>query len=158
MKLCRKRESKTFSSKAPLICALFTYGSFFLWVRDVLHLYFAHTLKFLASKTILIWQGCVGALVFHDKPERKWRKKNPLKYFNFFIAQVRDTFVTSTLITFGYFFLFSCINLTFPFSVFLFVSLPLSYSTPGRKGKNSNNVFHWLLIFLEILLKIFKGP
>ena len=50
-------------------------GSFFLWVRDVLHLYFAHTSKFLASKTILIWAGCVGAIVFHDKPDKKMKKK-----------------------------------------------------------------------------------
>ena len=54
------------------------YGSFFLWVRDVLHLYFAHTSKFLASKTILIWPGCVGAIVFHGKPESKWRRKETL--------------------------------------------------------------------------------
>ena len=53
-------------------------GSFFLWVRDVLHPYFAHTFKFLASKTILIWPGCIGTLVFHGKPERKWRRKKTL--------------------------------------------------------------------------------
>ena len=53
-------------------------GLSFLWVRDVLHLYFAHTSKFLASKTIRIWPGCVGAIVFHGKLERKWRRKQTL--------------------------------------------------------------------------------
>ena len=38
-------------------------GSFFLWVRDILHLYFAHTFKFLASKIFLILPGCAGAIV-----------------------------------------------------------------------------------------------
>ena len=87
-----------------MFAKVITIGSFFLWVRDVLHLYFADTSKFVASKTILIWPGCVGAIVFHGKPERKKEKKrNPLKYFNFFIAWVRDAIVTSNLITFGYF-------------------------------------------------------
>ena len=54
-------------------------GFFLLWVRDVPHPYFLfpyfpHTSKFLASKTILIWPGCVWALVFHGKPEKKSRK------------------------------------------------------------------------------------
>ena len=55
-----------------------TIGPFFLWVRDVLHPYFAHTSKFLASKTILIWPGCEWALVFHGKPENKSRRRKTL--------------------------------------------------------------------------------
>ena len=76
-------------------------------------------------------------------------EKNPLKYFNFFIAWVSDAFVTSTLITFGYF-CFSFEKVNFPILIFLFVSLLWSYSTPGRKLRNTNLVFQWLLIFFEI--------
>ena len=135
-----------------------SYGSFFLWVRDVRHLYFTHTSKFLASKIIKICTVCVGAIVFpwQTRKERR-RRKNPLKYFNFFIAWVRDAFVTSILITFGYFFFFLD-KFNFPIFIFLVGALSLSYSTHGRKVSNSNNVFHGIFIFLKILLKIFKCP
>ena len=48
-----------------------TMGSFFLWVRGVLHPYFAHTSKFQASKIILISPDCVWALVHSSWETRK---------------------------------------------------------------------------------------
>ena len=113
-----------------------TGGSFYLWVRDVLRPYFAHTCKCIESKTILIWPGCVGELDFHGKPERKSRRwKNPLKYFNFFIAWVRDAFVTWTLIPFGYY---------FPFFLFLFVMIILN---TWKKCKKKNFKSYFSLTF-----------
>ena len=52
----------------------------------------------LLKPLILIQPGCVGALVFHGKPEWNQEEDKHLKYFKFSLREL------GTLINFGYFF------------------------------------------------------
>ena len=139
--------------------------SVFLWVRYVLQPSFVHTSKCITSKKVLPLPVCVGERLFPWKT-RKERRRKKLKYKKKkkIVAWVRDVFVTSTWITFGYYFCFSD-NPKFHNFMFLFASQTWSYSEPGKNIISDNKFFlwngrftlyienHWTMCFLKVIIR-----